>query len=117
MTLGLGIAVVAGYVLTGDLLGSAALLVLYLCWWMLKGIPGPPVLFLALAYHWLQTSLGLFYTHVSGRDLIGTTAPSYRLMVMICLGCVLALAIGIRLGYEYARRRWPDRTITEEVFT
>jgi hypothetical protein len=106
-----------GYLLTGDLLGSLALVVLYACWLLLHAVPGPPVLFLTLAYHWMQTTLGVFYGPLTGRALMGTTAAEYRTMVMISLGCVLALAAGIRFGISYMRRYWPDRTAPQEIFS
>jgi hypothetical protein len=108
---------VLGYAVTGDILGAIALLVLYACWWLLHGVAGPPVLFLAIAYHWLQTTLGVFYAPVTGRELMGSTAAQYRTMVLIALGCVLGLAVGIRLGITYMRRHWPERTAPQEIFT
>ena len=106
-----------GYAISREPLGAACMLVLYVSWRLLRGIPGPPILPIVVAFHWIQTSLGVFYAPLSGRQLLGTTATEYRMMVMIGLGCVLALAAGLRLGVTYMRRSWPDRTVDVEVFS
>jgi hypothetical protein len=106
-----------GYALTGGLLGTLAVLVLYACWLLLHRVAGPPVLFLALAYHWLHATLGVFYGPLTGRQLMGSTAAEYQTMVLIALGCVLALAAGIRLGIVYMSHFWPERSAPREIFS
>lgn len=56
------------------------------------------VLPVAFAFHWLQTSIGLMYLTFTGRAVPTVELSDYRPMVLVGLGCCLALAAGIRLG-------------------
>ena len=56
------------------------------------------VLPLAFAFHWLQTSIGLMYLTFTGRAVPAVELSDYRPMVLVGLGCCLALAGGIRVG-------------------
>ena len=56
------------------------------------------VLPVAFAFHWLQTSIGLMYLAFAGRAVPTVELSDYRPMVLVGLGCCLALAAGIRLG-------------------
>jgi len=56
------------------------------------------VLPMAFTFHWMQTSLGVLYLGLTGRTVPTVELSDYRPMVLIALGCCLALAIGIRLG-------------------
>lgn len=51
------------------------------------------------AFHWLQTTLGLFYLEITGREVPAIYSSDYRTMVLIGLGCCMAIAVGIRLGF------------------
>ena len=103
----LGVAAIAaaGYLLTGEAVGVAALLVLWIGYKLLATGDGLSVLILAFGFQWIQVSIGLFYTGVTGRPLITSLESDYKPMVMLGLGCILALAIGIRLGVMAIRRR------------
>jgi hypothetical protein len=56
------------------------------------------VLQAAYAFHWLQTTLGVFYLDFTGREVPAIYSSNYRVMVLIGLGCCMAIAIGIRVG-------------------
>src|SRR5206468_7352097 len=64
------------------------------------------VLPVAFAFHWLQTSIGLMYLTFAGRAVPTVELSDYRPMVLLGLGCCLALALGVRLGLML--RRAPD---------
>jgi len=56
------------------------------------------VLPFAFTFHWMQTSLGVMYLGFLGRAVPTVELSDYRPMVLVGLGCCLALAAGIRLG-------------------
>lgn len=67
-------------------------------WLLFRTVDGPPVIQLALSVQWAQTSFGLYYVAFTNRDIIVLQADEYRLMVLVGLGSVLAIAGGLRLG-------------------
>lgn len=97
----------AAFLATGDSLAAAAVVVLLLGFKLLSTGDGLVVLGLAFAFQWMQVSIGLFYPALSGRELMTTMDCDYRPMVVLGLGCVLALAAGIRFGV-YLVRRTPE---------
>ena len=62
----------------------------------------------AFAFHWSQTTLGLLYFDVMGREVPAISTSDYRPMVLIGLGCVLAIAVGVRLGLSLVKRPIDD---------
>jgi hypothetical protein len=58
----------------------------------------------AYIFHWTQTSIGLVYKAVLGREVATFYSSNYRPMVWMGLGCCLALAAGIRLGLMAVKR-------------
>jgi hypothetical protein len=62
----------------------------------------------AFGFHWLQTSLGVLYYGFTGRSLTAIEASDYRPMVLIGLGCCLAIAVGIFLGMRVIKAPDPD---------
>ena len=52
----------------------------------------------AYLFHWLETSIGLVYKAFFNREVATFYASNYQPMVLISLGCCLALAIGVRAG-------------------
>src|SRR4029453_13155130 len=56
------------------------------------------VLPMAFTFHWLQTSIGVMYLGFLGRAVPTVELSDYRPMVLVGLGCCLALALGVRLG-------------------
>ena len=108
---------VLAYVATGDWLASVSVLTLGAVYLLLKDVQGPPVLFLALSYQWMQTSIGLFYGPFTGRPMLATTAAEWGTMVLIGLGCVLSLAVGIRVGINFIKTRMHEEPIEEMLFS
>ena len=101
-----GVAAIAtAALITDDALAAVAMFVLLLGFKLLATGDGLLVLSLAFAYQWMQTSLGVFYGPLTGRQLITAVECDYRPMVLIGLGCLVALAIGLRLGIYLVRRR------------
>jgi hypothetical protein len=104
MIRGLLLAVVATYVI-GTWLAGLSVLVLLLIWHLCRATTGPSVIAMALSYQWAQVTLGIFYHGLTGEMLPAIEYSDYEPMVLIGLGCVVALAVGLRLGIELMRRR------------
>ena len=103
------VAGIAGSIVFGDWLAGAALAVLALAWILLPAEEGPPVLALGATMQWTAVCIGLFYVLATGRPLEATLRSDYRTMVMLGLGCVLALILGLTLGrFLIERMRPPD---------
>jgi hypothetical protein len=102
----IGVAVLASLRMS-DWLPALAIGVLWLGWRHLRSKEGPPVLALAFTYQWLQVTSGLFYFGLTGRERKSVTMlySSYREMVLIGLGCLLALLVGLALGRRWLRER------------
>jgi hypothetical protein len=58
------------------------------------------VLPMAFTFHWLQTSIGVMYLGFAGRAVPTVELSDYRPMVLVGLGCCLALALGVHLGLK-----------------
>ena len=54
---------------TGYWIAGLAVAVLFLIWALLSTAEGPPVLALALTYQWMQVTIGLFYSTLTGEEL------------------------------------------------
>ena len=61
-----------------------------------------------MTFQWSQTSLGVFYRGLTGRTLPAIELSDYRPMVLIGLGCVLAMLAGIRLASWRVNRPTPQ---------
>jgi len=94
----LGVAGVVAGLVTGDWLTGASIMTLMICVRLVSTNDGLFVLPIALAFHWMQGNVGLIYLGLTGREVMAVYASDWRPMVMIALGCCLALAAGIRLG-------------------
>jgi hypothetical protein len=103
----LAAATVAAIYLTGTWLGGLCLAVLFAGWRLLRPEHAPPVLRLAFLYQWSQVSAGVFYMGLTGR-LLPAIDSDYERMVLFGLGCVTALAVGIRIGSTWMSRLIPD---------
>jgi hypothetical protein len=99
-------ATIAAIYLAGTWLAGLCLAVLFLGWHLLRPDGAPPVLRLAFLYQWSQVSGGVFYMGVTGR-LLPAVDSDYERMVLLGLGCVAALAVGIRLGARWMARLMP----------
>src|SRR5262245_6256919 len=87
-----------GWLLSGDWLIGACLLVLGLGWVVLQPDEGPPVIALAFSMQWVSVCVGLFYHNLTERPLDATIHSDYRTMVLIGLGCLLATIAGLAAG-------------------
>lgn len=104
----LGLASAAAWLVARDWLAAAGILVLWLGWHLLVLDEGPPVLAMAFTFQWVQVTAGLYYHALTGRSLDAIELSDYRPMVLIGLGCILALLIGLRLGMRVVRGPAPD---------
>jgi hypothetical protein len=107
----MSLATVLGGLYADEWLISAAILVLWAIWKLTLTSDGLFVLPMALTFQWVQSTIGLFYQGFTGRTLDAIQRSDWRPMVMIGLGCCLALAIGFRLGVQLLRppRAYGDR--------
>ncbi len=110
----LGAAGMAAGVITGDPLAAAAVVVLMVSIRLVSTSDGLFVLPIAVAFHWMEGTLGLFYLRLTGREVQAVYDSDYRPMVMIALGCVLAMSIGIRVGLML--RKPPDPSLPRPGF-
>ena len=97
------LATVLGGLYADDWLISASILVLWAIWKLTLTNDGLFVVPMALTFQWVQSTIGLFYLGITGRMLDAIQRSDWRPMVMIGLGCCLALAIGFRLGLQMLR--------------
>ena len=96
--------VIAAY-WTGYWITGLAVAVLLLVWELLGTDEGPPVLALALTYQWMQVTIGIFYTALTGQELDAMIETDWQTMVLIGLGCITCLAVSIFYGVTLTRRR------------
>jgi hypothetical protein len=104
----LGVAGLVAGVVTGDWLTGVSVMTLMICIRLVSTNDGLFVLPIALAFHWMQGNVGLIYLGLTGREVTAVYDSDWRPMVMIALGCCLALAAGIRLGLLV--KKAPDPT-------
>lgn len=107
------VSVVFGLV-TNDWLVGVSILTLLIVVKLAWTGDGLFVLPLALSFQWMQGSLGVMYFGFTGRSLPAIDSSDYRPMVLISLGCVLALAAGVRLGLLL--RKPPDPSVERPGF-
>jgi hypothetical protein len=104
------------WILVGDWLAPLATVLLWAIWRFLRAREGPPVLALALSFQWAQVNAGVFYHGITGRPLEAISFSDYRPMVLIGMGCVLALLIGLRLALRRGTPP-PDRQLPGKAFS
>jgi hypothetical protein len=97
------VAALAGY-LVDDWIAAAAVLVLWVAWAYIRDDHGLPILAMALTFQWTQVTCGIWYHALSGRPVKTMDLSDYRPMVIIGLGCVLALVFGLHAGMALIRR-------------
>jgi len=100
-----------------DPLIGASLVVLWLIWKLTMTDDGMFVVPMALTFQWVQSTLGLFYFDFFGRAVDAIDRSDYRPMVMIGLGCCLALAIGVWWGQRLLRPASPLEHRPEFAFS
>ena len=96
--IGMGLVALAVGLVTDDWLAGVSALTLMICLQLVWTGDGLFVLPAAIAFHWMQGSLGVMYFGFTGRRLATIELSDYRPMVLIALGCCLSLSAGIRLG-------------------
>ena len=104
----LGLGGLAAGLITGDWLTGVSIMTLMVCVRLVSTNDGLFVLPIALAFHWMEGSLGLIYLGLTGREVPAIYDSDYRPMVMIALGCCLAMAAGIRLGLWFKKAPDPN---------
>src|SRR5262249_51096394 len=109
-----GLAAGVTYLFLDDWIAAAALVVLWLCVKLTQTHDQVYALPLAICFQWTQTSLGVFYYGLTGRTVPAITNSDYRPMVLLALGCCLALAAGIRVGL--LTRKPPDPKVPRPGF-
>lgn len=107
MFVALSAAIIGASLWAGDWLFGAALATMGVAYALLSPVSRPPVLVLAVAFQWMQVTIGLFYHAATGRSLVAIEVSDYRPMVLVGLASVLCVAVGLRLGIDLVRRRWP----------
>jgi len=113
----LTLATVLGGLYADDWLISASILVLWTIWKLTLTSDGLFVVPLALTFQWVQSTIGLFYLGITGRTLDAIQRSDWRPMVMIGLGCCLALAVGFRIGLQMLRPPRADEDRPEFAFS
>jgi hypothetical protein len=102
---------------TSDGLIGASIIVLWLIWKLTMTYDGMFVVPMALTFQWVQSTLGLFYLGFFGRSVDAIDRSDYRPMVMIGLGCCLALAIGVFVGRRLLKSHSPFENRPEFAFS
>src|SRR5262245_43035209 len=91
------------WLVTGDWIAPLAIWVLWAGWRFLPAGEGPPVLAMAFTFQWVQVTAGLWYHAVTGIRLPAIDVADHRPMMLIGLGCLVALAAGLRAGVHLVR--------------
>jgi hypothetical protein len=110
----LGVAGLLAGLVCGDWLAGAAAMTLLICARLVWTGDNLFVLPMALAFHWMQGTIGVFYLGLTGREVPAVYDSDYRPMVLIALGCCLALAGGIRVGLFFKKQ--PDPNVPRPGF-
>lgn len=109
-----GIVCLAAWYFARDWIAALAVLVLWAGWRYLPHEDGPPVIAMAFTFQWLQVTIGMFYHGFTGRSLDAVELSDYRPMVLIGLGCLVALLLGLKLGMRFVGRPPPAGSQREE---
>lgn len=115
--IGVGVTAFVLFVWAGDWLMPACAVTLWACLRLTQTHDRLYVLPAAIAFQWSQTSLGVFYNGFTGRKLLAISGSDYRPMVVIGLGCVLALAAGVHLGLKTRKAPDPEEARPDFAFT
>lgn len=105
------VAFAAGWLVFGDWVAGLSFAVLTLAWLALPAEEGAPVLALAATMQWVSVTIGYFYHVVTGRDIEATLRVDYRTMVVLGLGCVLAMIVGLWAGRKLIERLPPKSSV------
>ncbi len=99
----LALALAASH-LAQDWIAGLALLILWGVWELLWRSQEPPVLALAVTFQWLQVTCGVYYYALTGREVEAIYASDYRTMMLLGLGCVVAVTLGLAAGLRWGAR-------------
>ena len=100
-----GFLVLFAVYFTGYWVAGLAVAVLLLIWALLGSTEGPPVLAIALTYQWMQVSIGIFYSAMTGVELEAFYATDWQRMVLVGLTWITLLTVSIFYGMVLTRRR------------
>jgi hypothetical protein len=109
-----GVVCLAAWYFTRDWIAGLGVLVLWAGWRYLPHEDGPPVIAMAFTFQWVQVTIGMYYHGFTGRSLDAVELSDYRPMVLIGLGCLVALLLGLKLGMRFVRRPPPAGSQREE---
>ena len=90
---------------TGYWITGLAVAVLFLIWALLSTAEGPPVLALALTYQWMQVTIGMFYSMLTGEELEAMYQTDWQRIVLIGLGWITCLAVAMFCAIVFTRWR------------
>jgi hypothetical protein len=90
---------------TGYWIAGLAVAVLFLIWALLSTAEGPPVLALAMTYQWMQVTIGVFYSVLTGEELEAMYQTDWQRMMLVGLGWVTCLTVAMFYGIVLTRRR------------
>jgi len=116
LVIALGLASPVVWFLAQDWIPAGALWVLWAGWRYLPTGAGPPVLPMAFTFQWMQVTLGLYYHAFTGYQSPAMVFSDYRSMVLIGLGCLVALLLGLKSGLVLVRRQ-PGVVRASEAFS
>ena len=93
-----GFLVLFAVYFTGYWVAGLAVAVLLLIWALLGSTEGPPVLAIALTYQWMQVSIGIFYSAMTGVELEAFYATDWQRMVLVGLTWITLLTVSISVA-------------------
>ncbi len=117
LAIALGLASAGVWFLAEDWIPAVALWVLCAGWRYLPTGDGPPVLPMAFTFQWMQVTLGLYYYAFTGYQSPAMVLSDYRAMVLIGLGCLVALLLGLKSGLALVRRPSGAVRASSEAFS
>ena len=90
--------VIASIYVFGTWIAGLATAALMLIWRLFQGVPGPAVIPMAFTFQWVQVTAGVYYHGLTGAQLEAIEGSDWERMVLLGLGCVVAMAVGVRAG-------------------
>src|SRR5207245_9448734 len=96
--LGVAAAATGAWIIAADWIAAAGIAVLCSGGRYLRTADGPPGLAMAFTFQWAQITMGVYYHALTSRSLDTMDLSDYRPMVLIGLGCLVALLLGLVLG-------------------
>lgn len=88
-----------------DWIAGLAVVALWLVWKVIPHEKGPPVVALALTFQWVEVTAAVVYLGLTGRRIPEMDEVDSRLMVVVGLGCILSLALGLRIGAKLIKSK------------